>query len=174
MIFFTSDTHFFHKNIIDYSNRKFSSVEQMNSELIKNWNNVVGMKDEVYHLGDVSLGGERLTGEILSALNGKIYLIKGNHEKSVLKKEHTRIRFEWIKDYYELKIDNKLICMMHYPLFSWHGQVAQNSWHLHGHSHAQYNPQIPRILDVGVDNPSCNYSPFSIDEISNIFNEVKK
>lgn len=55
MIYFTSDTHFFHNNIIKACNRPFASVEEMNDGLIKNWNNTVSPKDTIYHLGDCAL-----------------------------------------------------------------------------------------------------------------------
>ena len=54
---FTSDTHFGHKNIIEYCKRPFSSVEQMNEMLIKKWNNKVKVDDIVFHLGDFSFRG---------------------------------------------------------------------------------------------------------------------
>ena len=56
-LFFTSDTHFDHKNIIRYCNRPFSSIEEMNNFLIKRWNATVGPDDTVFHLGDVTFGG---------------------------------------------------------------------------------------------------------------------
>jgi calcineurin-like phosphoesterase family protein len=51
-IFFTSDTHFYHTNIIKYCNRPFSSVEEMNQKLIENWNNTISEHDTIFHLGD--------------------------------------------------------------------------------------------------------------------------
>ena len=126
-IWFTSDTHFLHTNIIRFSNRPFKDVNHMTEELIRAWNEVVGEDDDVYHLGDVSLGRADKTVTILNRLNGNIHLITGNHEKSVLDKEYTRNRFKWIKDYYELKVENQtiegnkpqLVVMCHYGMRVW-------------------------------------------------------
>lgn len=75
-----SDTHFGHENIIRYCNRPFSSVEEMDKTLIKNWNQTVSNKDIVLHLGDVGLCKKDYLAEIISKLNGKKILIKGNHD----------------------------------------------------------------------------------------------
>ena len=77
--FFTSDTHFNHANIIKFCNRPFKDVEQMNETLIANWNRVIGPNDTVFHLGDFCLGGAAEWTKVLDRLNGKIYLIMGNH-----------------------------------------------------------------------------------------------
>lgn len=58
-LFFTSDTHFFHANIIKYANRPFGSVEEMNEELIRCWNETVPEDGVVYHLGNFSFGGPK-------------------------------------------------------------------------------------------------------------------
>ena len=78
--FFTSDTHFNHANIIKFCNRPFKDVEQMNEVMIANWNSVIGKDDTVFHLGDFCLGGAAEWTKILDRLNGKIYLIMGNHD----------------------------------------------------------------------------------------------
>ena len=75
-IFFTSDTHFYHSNIIKFCNRPFNDKHDMNEELISQWNSIVSDTDEVYHLGDFSLGTSKLTEEILNTLKGRIHLIK--------------------------------------------------------------------------------------------------
>ncbi len=80
MIYFVSDTHFNHKNIIDYCNRPFNSVDEMNNVLIQNWNATVSNNDIIYHLGDFALGRKDTIMEITSNLNGKKYLIRGNHD----------------------------------------------------------------------------------------------
>lgn len=79
-IFVIADTHFDHKNIIDYCNRPFSSVQEMNKTLIKNWNETVSNKDIVVHLGDFAFGNKQSATEICKKLNGRKMLIKGNHD----------------------------------------------------------------------------------------------
>lgn len=78
--FFTSDTHFGHENIIKFCKRPYQSVEEMNEALIENWNKVIGKNDTVFHLGDFALGGSTVWNNTLDRLNGKIYLIFGNHK----------------------------------------------------------------------------------------------
>lgn len=77
-VFFTSDTHFGHSNVIRYDKRPFRDVTEMNEALIKNWNRAVSPSDTVYHLGDVSILRPEKTREILYSLNGKIFLIRGD------------------------------------------------------------------------------------------------
>ena len=77
-IFFIADTHFSEENIMRYENRPFTNVENMNEELISNWNKLVGKEDEIYVLGDFGASGKEK--EILNRLNGIKYLVKGNHD----------------------------------------------------------------------------------------------
>ena len=79
-VYFTSDTHFNHANIIRYCQRPFKDVTDMNEAMIANWNRTVGDDDIVFHLGDFCLGGAAEWTQILDRLNGKIYLILGNHD----------------------------------------------------------------------------------------------
>lgn len=80
-----SDTHFNHKNIIDYCNRPFSSVEEMNRVLINNWNSVVSNDDIVWHLGDFAMGSKEEITNLVNQLNGRINLIMGNHDNHLVK-----------------------------------------------------------------------------------------
>ena len=79
-LFFTSDTHFGHENIITFCNRPFESIEEHDRVLIQNWNSVVTPDDTVFHLGDFCFGNGYKWYEILGQLNGHIYLIRGNHD----------------------------------------------------------------------------------------------
>ena len=76
---FISDTHFNHKSIIEYANRPFANVDLMNFNMIQRWNEVVKNDDKIYHLGDFGFGNKEQITDIVSQLNGKIYLIRGNH-----------------------------------------------------------------------------------------------
>ena len=174
-IFFTSDHHFGHKGIIKHAKRPFASVEEMNETLILRWNEKVKKNDIVYHLGDIGLMASSKLAEILERLNGKIHLIKGNHDDL---NRNCKERFEWIKDYHELKlpdpdsVNNQLIVMMHYPLMTWKGKYS-GSFHLFGHSHGKlkgFNRNT--ALDVGVD---ChNFYPISYEEVRTIINNRDK
>ena len=80
-----SDTHFNHKNIIDYCNRPFKDIDEMNNTIIDNWNKTVKNDDIVYHLGDFFLGSKFDLKDIVDRLNGTIYLIRGNHDRLTVK-----------------------------------------------------------------------------------------
>ena len=82
-IFFTSDSHFCHSNIIKFCDRPFKDVEEMNEILIDNWNKTVGPNDIIYHLGDFCFAGSAEWHSILGRLNGRIHLILGNHDEKL-------------------------------------------------------------------------------------------
>lgn len=172
-VWFTSDCHFCHANVIKYDDRPFNDVEEMNEKLILNWNSVVGEKDVVFYLGDLSFdrsGGN--TERIVNELNGKIHYILGNHddERDIRKLN----RFETISDYVNLSINDldnprkkQGIMMMHYPILSW-DKAHHGDWHLHGHCHQSLVTQNPeyykrKVLDMGCN--GWDYRPVSYTEI---------
>lgn len=79
-IWFTSDHHFGHANIIKYCNRPYNSVAHMNALMVSAWNSVVEPEDTVYYLGDFAMQPHMVTA-ILPTLNGTKVLIAGNHDK---------------------------------------------------------------------------------------------
>lgn len=177
-VFFTSDQHFNHKNIIKYCNRPFSSVSEMNEKLIENWNNVVSDSDIVFHLGDFAFGGSSLYKDILDRLNGSIYLILGNHDNKALKNfKHEKVK--GIGQQMLIEIDNQRIYLNHYPFLCYAGS-NKGVWQLFGHVHSGGSTEgfdIPRLqylmknqYDVGVDNN--NYTPISFTQLKDKFNGV--
>lgn len=165
-IFFTSDTHFGHENILIFGKgRPFANIKEHDEAIIEAWNGRVSVGDRVYHLGDFSFAFRERTEEILSKLNGQIFLVKGNHDKG-LKSE----KFIWMKEYYRLKVKDEdtvtgtqEIVLFHYPIESW-DKRHYGAWHLHGHCHGNLEspPHQPRE-DVGVDNQG--FAPVSYAEI---------
>ena len=80
MIYFVSDLHLNHTNIIKYCSRPFTSVDEMNSILIANWNKTIGIDDVVYYGGDFALGPKETFKRMSLCLNGHRHFILGNHD----------------------------------------------------------------------------------------------
>jgi calcineurin-like phosphoesterase family protein len=118
--------------------------------LIEVWNKQVRKGDFVYVLGDLSFAKLEHTREILSELNGQIAVLKGNHDRREVLNALVEMNLiqSW-KDYKEVKPKDTSICLMHFPIASWHKQ-GYGSWMLHGHSHGTYKG-TGRVLDVGLD-----------------------
>lgn len=165
-IWFTSDTHFGHGNVIKYCNRPYRTSDEMDRSLIDNWNSVVQPQDIVYHLGDVGFMQEPQLINILQRLNGNKILIMGNHDKVIKRSKAAFYKcFGSIHDYYDLSHDGQKYVLSHYPMLSWNGS-GRGSIMLHGHSHGTTNYghlKTGKILDVGVD---ChNYTPIDIPTV---------
>lgn len=154
---FTSDQHFGHRNIIRFCNRPFVSIDDMDTELIKKWNEKIGENDEVFVLGDLAW---REPSRYLKALKGKLHLITGNHDHKQTRKLP---RWQSVQSFLELK-DEKvgLIVLCHYPLQVW-ARSHFGTWHLHGHSHGSLRPLPGYRLDVGVD--THDFYPYNYDDI---------
>jgi calcineurin-like phosphoesterase family protein len=149
---FTSDTHFSHRNILEYCPlRNYRSVDEMNESILKMWNSTVRPYDDVYHLGDVIFGKDY---EILERLNGNKHLIIGNHDQFHISKSKNSNdfckNFISFHEYNEVVIDGVEIVMMHYPIESWNG-MRGGVVHLHGHSHNTLKTRIKNRFDVGID-----------------------
>ena len=186
-VFFISDFHMFHSNVLKFDNRPFKDIHEMHHEIETRWNSVVGSNDIVIFLGDLDFAKSRekdYVKGIVYSLNGTTHIVLGNHDK---RKDIEAIgKFETISDYLEVSIkhiqDNKVItslfCCMHYPLFQWNKKHF-GSFMVHGHSHTMCNDselhKNNKIIDVSCN--GINYTPISyteiIDKFSNILIEKK-
>ena len=138
-VFFTSDLHFGHENVLRFDNRPFASVEEMDAELVRRWNEKVGKGDLVYVLGDLiwkSRNGD--AHNLIRSLNGQIILIKGNHDR-FLHNAQAKAAPAGIKDYDDICVtledgSVRRCILSHYfiPFYNGHRHQAI---HLHGHSH---------------------------------------
>lgn len=180
-IFFTSDLHFGHENVLKFDNRPFQTVEEMDEELIRRWNNKVGKGDLVYVLGDMIWKTEtNEAAALIKKLNGQIILIKGNHDR-FLHNATAKKALAGVKDYDDICValedgTTRRCILSHYfiPFYNGH---RYNAIHLHGHSHNtdEYYMELgitKAIKDSGLNveiyNVGCmfwNYEPVTLDEI---------
>jgi len=152
-VWITSDTHFFHKNILKYNpdTRPFATVDEMNETLIERWNSRVKPGDIIYHLGDFGFANPRKLETILARLNGSIRGVFGNHDHS-MRNPHIAAYFEWQHEYKEITVDGHKICLFHYPIAEWN-RAQYGALHFHGHLHS--NRVWGRSMDVGCDSNDC-------------------
>ena len=171
-IFFTSDTHWGHANILGFCNRPFANVEEMNHKLIENWNNKVPTDGLVFHLGDFAWGGYPFWKNIRSQLNGEIILIKGNHDEKNMTPTAAEELFKFVTPQMKIRVEGRSVYLNHNPFLCYGGTyrdpkglVYQAFGHVHSGPGAKgldvdrLSILFPTQYDVGVDNN--NYEPIS-------------
>ena len=179
-IFFTSDEHYGHANVLKFCNRPFADVNEMTEKLIENHNKVVSKGDLVYHLGDMfwrTLTVDQCVA-IRLRLNGNHYYINGNHEERMQNSDMKRY-FVYRKDYDRIHPKGyPRIVLMHYCLRTWEGS-HRGDWHLYGHSHGGLplavqgltKEESPLSMDVGVD--THEMFPYSLEEVAERMQKIK-
>lgn len=184
--FFIADLHFGHEDILAFDNRPFRDVEAHDAELIRRWNSVVGIDDDVWILGDISWHNAAKTIEIFKQLNGVKHLCKGNHDGKLLRNRDIQNLFIEICDYKELQLDDgKGIVLCHYPIPCYRDHV--DGWcHLYGHVHTGfewnmmqrnqhemlelYNKES-KMYNIGCMLPYMEYKPKTLDQIESDYHE---
>ena len=160
--FLIADTHFGHTNMTRFKRedgtpvRPFSTVEEIDNTLIKNWNNIVRDNDKVYVLGDVVINRKALS--VLYSLKGKKVLIKGNHDIFKLK--------DYVEHFYDIRSCKvtKHFIMTHIPI---HPGSLRGHINIHGHTHHNIIDD-PRYFCVSVE--QINYTPINFNTIIVKFN----
>lgn len=170
MIYYTSDLHLGHANIIRLCNRPFENVEEMDKAIIDNFNQVVNSNDDVYILGDVIYKSGKRPEEYLRQLNGKKHLIVGNHDGTILKNSESTFKYlETINKLATIQDEGHQVILCHYPMAEWEG-FFRGSIHLYGHVHnneenaaRKIMKNIPNAFNVGVD--IWDFKPVTLKEI---------
>lgn len=160
---FISDTHFFHANILKFTDndgkriRPWVTVEEMHEYMIEKWNSVVKPNDYVYHLGDVTFFYGYGFEVLMKSLNGRKRLILGNHDK---------VKGTKLLDFFE-KLDlwkgfkEYNFTATHIPLML--QSLRDGAYNVHGHVH-QNSLKNPNYINVSVE--VRDYTPVNIDTIS--------
>ncbi len=157
-IFYISDTHFGHENIIKYCNRPFQNVEEMNERIINNWNSVVGKDDIIYHLGDFAFKNSKIT-DLVKRLNGTIYLIKGNHDSKNVEYYN---KFGFIVLPTRTLIEDKKLILSHKPIPD--TDIPKGYINVHGHIHnnplegEEFSNKLHKCVSVEL----INYTPIEL------------
>lgn len=156
-VWFTADTHFGHTKVIEYMDRPWSTVEEMDDALIANWNAVVQPRDTVWHLGDFVFRGDARA--YRHRLNGHIHLLMGNHDN---KKNVEAAGFVSVRQVHYLRHEGHRFWLSHYAHRTWRNSY-HGCFHLYGHSHGMISG-YGKSMDVGVD-AVAGYRPIHWEEI---------
>lgn len=175
--FYIADWHYGHKNILAYDNRPFRTIEEMNAELVKRWNDTVSPEDTVYILGDMFWCKTSEAIRVLDFMHGKKILIRGNHDRC--KDAEFAKRFVKIADYLEIEDNGRHIVLCHYPIPCFRSHY--HGWyHLYGHVHNSFEWNMMEhdrflmedlyekpclMYNVGAMIPYMDYTPRTLDEI---------
>lgn len=175
-IFFTSDTHFDDEYAIQYFNRPFKSVDEMNAFMVERWNRVVAENDTVYHLGDFTLDDIAHFTKWVRQLNGNVKILPGSHDQPWLKDFVASEKVQVISplvsvEFSEIRMGEnpQVIVLCHYSMQVW-DRSNQGSWHLFGHSHGKLKG-IGLSFDVGVD--CTEFTPLSLEEAASRMARLK-
>jgi len=167
--FFTSDTHFDDEFAIQYFNRPFNSMDEMNAVMVERWNDVVTDDDVVYHLGDFTPRDLRHFTKWANQLHGNIRILPGNMDRLWLQEFTGSEKVLVIDPLISLAFEQlgtmgqpQVIVLCHYSMQVWE-RSNQGSWHLFGHTHGRLKG-IGRSFDVGVD--CTDFVPLSLDGVA--------
>lgn len=182
-VWFTSDTHYGHGNVIQHCGRPYTNSIEMDDWLVRNWNNHVKVDDIVFHLGDVSFMNPASLPDFLKKLNGKIYLALGNHDKAIRQNSHAvNDRFVMVSDVLRVRIQDadarggwQQLFLSHYAHRVW-DKRHYGAWHCYGHSHGSLPDAGDFSMDVGFDAIAKNFLNSSAPEAYRPINytEIKK
>ena len=187
-VFFSSDHHFGHKNIIEYCSRPWRDTYEMDTAMIGRWNAIVQPDDTVFYLGDFSLSKQHMAA-ILPKLNGKKFLIAGNHDachpahhSSKKPEKHQAmgkfyLEAGWQAVFYQGMYRDWELC--HFPYsddmnreyLHKYRPKDEGKWLLHGHVHTHWRKKA-KMINVGVD--AWGYSPVSVAEIEALMADTRE
>lgn len=178
-IFLTSDTHFGHDREFLWGPRGFTSSQEHDEAVIKNWNETVSAEDTVYHLGDLMLGDNLYGIECVKRLNGHIKLIRGNHDTDARWKLYEKLpNVELVGWADVIKYKKYNFYLSHHPTLTSNLEKAphlrMHLINLYGHTHqmGKFYQDMPYMFHVGLD--SNDNRPILLDDAIELMKEETK
>lgn len=178
-IFLTSDTHFGHDREFLWGPRGFTSSQEHDEAVIKNWNETVSAEDIVYHLGDLMLGDNLYGIECVKRLNGHIKLIRGNHDTDARWKLYEKLpNVELVGWADVIKYKKYNFYLSHHPTLTSNLEKAphlrMHLINLYGHTHqmGKFYQDMPYMFHVGLD--SNDNRPILLDDAIELMKEETK
>ena len=166
-VFMVSDPHFDHTNIIEYCNRPFASIGEMNIIILDNWLKAIKSDDIVLFLGDMCFGrGARKARWWLDQLTGKIIYIKGSHDQGI-RPTSVGLNAAFVADVLIVAVNGLKLTMMHNPT----GRTDWNTWLVHGHTHNELPFISHKHKRVNVSLDVTEFKPVRLDVICTIIQE---
>jgi calcineurin-like phosphoesterase family protein len=151
-----SDTHFFHRNIIDYCDRP----ENHDQLMLDNWQEMIADDAPILHLGDFALGPRGDIEELAPKLPGNKYLLMGNHDRRG-KRFYYELGFT-IVDPFMLDYKGKKLVFSHYPDYQRKFIQYPNHINIHGHIHEK-TIDDPQLINVSVE--QTDYRPLWLPDL---------
>lgn len=185
--FFTSDLHLGHLNIIRFCDRPYINVVEMNEDLVRRWNEVVGLDDEVWIVGDLAMGHLNESLFYVKEMMGHKYLLPGNHDRMFgtegtkyadMVRKYTNAGIETVLDeQIVVRIDGWPFLVAHFPYdgesregredrYEEKRPVDEGAYLIHGHTHGSWRKR-GRMVDVGVD--AWGGYPVAFEEAVRVF-----
>ena len=168
MIYYISDLHFGHRNVIGMDGRPFETIEQMDETLIRLWNERVTDEDDVYIVGDFAYRNGNTVSWYLRQLKGRKHLIIGNHDRLTIQDAKAMEYFTSVEKMNQIIDNNRTVSLCHFPVAEWDGK-RHGGYHVHGHLHNrrdevyEFMSQFDKALNAG-----CmlnGYRPVTLDEL---------
>ena len=156
-LWFMSDLHYNHENVIKFNRRPFENVKEMNWHIEQELINKVGPGDILFDMGDLFWKTDETTMKnVISLASPKEwYKILGNHDNyNVYRKSYIGTLFTLLSDILEINVDhegrNYRLTLCHYPMISWNGK-ARGTLMIHGHCHGNIDNINTESTDLRVD-----------------------
>jgi len=168
MIYYISDTHFGHKNILSMDHRPFSTIEEMDDALIQLWNERVTNEDDVYIVGDFAFRNGKTASWYLQRLVGRKHLIVGNHDLITIQDKKAMEHFVSVEKMKLIADNDRTVSLCHFPVAEWNGK-RRGGYHVFGHLHCRrdevfdFMSRFDHALNAG-----CmlnGYRPVTLDEL---------